>query len=86
MLKVLKFKHITLYERDFDEILVADDTLPSGEYACNLCIFRDTPTADCAFKHGCGATIGYMNTYWLVGACTRLEDGETNPNGRHVDV
>lgn len=86
MLKVLKFNHITLNGGDFDEILVADDRLPSGECACDLCIFKDTPTADCAFIHGCGATIGYMNTYWLLGACTCHPDGEANPNGRHVDV
>lgn len=86
MLKVLNFKHITLYDRDFDEILVADDRSPAEYNACDLCIFKDDTSSNCAFIHGCASTIGYWNTYWLIGACTASPNGEANPNGRHVDV
>lgn len=86
MLKVLKFKHITLFDRDFDEILVADDRSPAEFNACDLCIFKYNTSEACAFIHGCGAAIGYWNTYWLLGACTADPNGEANPNGRHVDV
>lgn len=86
MLKVLNFKHITLYVGDFDEILVLDDSIPTDMCACDLCIFKDYESSDCAFVHGCRATIGYMNTYWLLGACTACPNGDANPNGRHVDV
>lgn len=86
MLKVLKFRHITMFGRDFDEILVADDRSPAEYNACDLCIFKDDTSANCAFIHGCASTIGYWNTYWLLGACTAYPNGEANPNGRHVDV
>ena len=86
MLKVLKFRHITLYDRDFDEILVADDRSPAEYNACDLCIFKDDTSSNCAFIHGCASTIGYWNTYWLLGVCTAGPNGEANPNGRHVDV
>ena len=86
MLKVLKVKHVRLAVGDFDEILVADDRSPAEFNACDLCIFKDDTSSNCAFKHGCASTIGYWNTYWLLGACTRHPDDEANPNGRHVDV
>lgn len=86
MLKVLKFRHITLYDIGFDEILVADDSIPEGECACDLCIFKNDTSLNCAFQHGCASAIGYWNTYWLLGACTACPNGEANPNGRHVDV
>lgn len=86
MLKVLNFKHITLYDGDFDEILVADDSIPTDMCACDLCIFKDTQSSDCALIHECATTFNSMNTYWLIGACTADPNGEANPNGRHVDV
>lgn len=82
MLQVLKFKHITLYVGDFDEILVADDNIPADQCACDLCIFNNTYSSDCALIHECET---YGNTYWLLGACTAYPNGEANPNGRHVD-
>lgn len=86
MLKVLKFRHITMFDRDFDEILVADDRSPAEYNACDLCIFKEDTSSNCSFIHGCASTIGYWNTYWLIGACTACPNGEANPNGRHVDV
>lgn len=85
MLKVLKFKHITLCERDFDEILVDDDNIPSDMAPCDLCIFKNAQ-ADCAIIHECTTPTAAWNTYWLIGACTADPNGEPNPNGRHVDV
>lgn len=84
MLKVLKFKHITMFNRDLDEILVADDNIPSDMCACDLCIFKDSPTADCAIIHECATTNASWNTYWLIGACTAYPDGAANPFGRGV--
>lgn len=84
MLKVLKFRHITWFDRDLDEILVEDDSIPSDMNPCDLCIFKDTQSSDCAIICECTGT-GY-NTYWLIGACTAYPNGEANPNGRHVDV
>lgn len=86
MLKVLAFKHITLYIGDFDEILVADDRSPYDFSACDLCIFKDYPSPDCSIIHECTAHGSPWNTYWLIGACTAYPNGEANPNGRHVDV
>ena len=86
MLKVLKFKHITLYVGDFDEILVADDRSPAEFNACDLCIFKDDTSSDCASIHECAVEGWAWNTYWLIGACTAYPNGEANPNGRHVDV
>lgn len=84
MLKVLKFNHITLFDRDFDEILVADDSIPSDMDSCELCIFKDTQSSDCSIIHECWGEV--YNTYWLIGACTADPNGEANPNGRHIDV
>lgn len=86
MLKVLKFKHITLFDRDFDEILVDDDNIPSDMCPCDLCIFKDTPSSDCCYIHECITESKGWNTYWLLGACTAYTDGEANPFGRRVDV
>lgn len=86
MLKVLKFKHITMFNRDLDEILVDDDNIPSDMNPCDLCIFKDTQSSDCAIIHECATPCAVYNTYWLIGACTCHPDGEANPNGRHVDV
>lgn len=82
MLKVLKFRHITMFDRDLDEILVEDDSIPMDECACQLCIFHDCCSSDCALIHNCGPG----DTYWLIGACTAYSDGEANPFGRRVDV
>lgn len=81
MLKVLKFRHITMFGRDLDEILVDDDSIPLNECACDLCIFNDSPTTECALIHDCGTC---ENTYWLIGACTAYPDGAANPFGRGV--
>lgn len=86
MLKVLKFRHVNSYVGEFDEILVEDDSIPTMMCQCDLCFYKDCTTSNCAFIHQCGATIGHLNTYWLIGGCTRYTDGEANPNGRHVDV
>ena len=81
MLKVLKFKHISLYAGDFDEILVADDRNPADFNACDLCIFRETQSSDCSLIHECTTPTAAWNTYWLLGACTADPSGEANPNG-----
>lgn len=86
MLKVLKFKHITMFGRDLDEILVADNSIPSDMNPCELCIFKETQSSDCDIIHECATPIAGYNTYWLLGACTASPNGEANPNGRHVDV
>lgn len=80
MLQVLKFKHITMFGRDLDEILVDDDSIPKDKCACDLCIFNDTYSSDCALIHECGTG----DTYWLLGACTAYPDGAANPFGRGV--
>lgn len=82
MLNVLKFVHVTMFGRDLDEILVADDNIPANMCGCDLCIFKDSPTTECALIHDCGT---YGNTYWLLGGCTAYPDGAANPFGRGVD-
>lgn len=86
MLKVLNIKHITLYVGDFDEILVEDDCIPSDMNPCDLCIFKDSQSSDCAIIHECTTPTAAWNTYWLIGACTADPNGEANPNSRHIDV
>ena len=86
MLKVLKVKHVKLYVGDFDEILVADDSIKAGISPCGLCIFRNYPSTDCALKHRCATKEASWNAYWIIRACTDCPNGEENPNGRHVDV
>lgn len=82
MLKVLKFNHVTMFGRDFDQILVEDDNIPEDVFACDLCLFKDAPSNGCSLIHEC---TNKRNAYWLLGACTAYPDGEANPNGRDVD-
>ena len=86
MLKVLKVKHVTLYVGDFDEILVADDSIKAGVSPCGLCFFRNYKSSDCALIHECATKDASWNTYWLLGVCTAEPNGVATPIGRHVDV
>lgn len=84
MLKVLKIKHVTMFRRRFDQILVADDRNIADYNPCDMCIFKDCPSANCTLIHECVCETAGWNTYWLLGACTAYPDDVEYPNGRGV--
>lgn len=85
MQRVLKFKHIKMFGRDFDAILVADCSIPWDMSPCELCIYKDTPSSDCYLINECTTPTDAWNTYWLLGACTAYPYGDPNQYGRGID-